>query len=80
MVETLGLAGEMSGAVRAIVETLPPPVVEQIRQATLAMLDTPTLAMPVDCNLTEATIDDGTPVDVSVVDEAARPTIRVRPR
>ena len=37
------------------------------------MLDTPTLAMPVDCNLTEAAIDDGAPVDVSVVDEEARP-------
>jgi len=80
MVETLGLSGEMSGAVRAIVENLAPAVVEQIREATLAMLDTATLVMPVDCNLTEAAIDDGAPVDVSVVADADRPTILVRPR
>ena len=79
MVDALGLSGEMSGAVRAIVERLDPPVVEQIRQATLAMLDSATLAMPVDCNLSEATIDDGTPVNVSVLAEADRPTIVVRP-
>lgn len=78
MVETLGLSGEMSGAVRAIVEQLEPAVVEQIRQATLAMLDTTNLAMPVDCNLTQAAIDDGSPVAVSVVDEKSRPTILVR--
>ncbi len=80
MVETLGLSGEMSGAVRAIVAQLDPRVVEQIRAATLAMLDTTTPAMPVDCNLTEVAIDDGTPVDVSVVDEKSRPTILVRAR
>jgi hypothetical protein len=78
MVETLGLSGEMSGAVRAIVEQLDPAIVEEIRAATLAMLDTTTLAMPVNCNLTEAAIDDGTPVDVSVVDENSVPTILVR--
>ena len=78
MVDALGLSGEMSGAVRAIVEQLPSDVVAEIRQATLAMLDTKTLAMPVDCNLTEAAIDDGTPVTVAVVDEKNRPTILVR--
>ena len=71
MVNALGLSGEMSASV--------PAVVEQIRHATLAMLDTRTLAMPVDCNLTQAAIDDGAPVTVSVVDEI-QPTIRVRAR
>jgi hypothetical protein len=80
MVNALGLSGEMSGAVRTIVEQLPPDVVEEIRQATLAMLDTKTLVMPVDCNLTEEAIDDGAPVNVSVVDEKSRPTIVVRAR
>jgi hypothetical protein len=36
--------------------------------------------MPVDCNLTEEAIDDGAPVNVSVVDEKSRPTIVVRAR
>ena len=80
MVDALGLSGEMSGAIRTIVTNLPPDVVAEIRQATLAMLDTATLAMPVDCNLTEAAIDDGAPVAVSVVDEKTGPTILVRPR
>jgi hypothetical protein len=80
MVETLGLGGEMSDAVRQIVEDLSPDVVEGIRQATLEMLDAATRVMPVDCNLSQTEIDRGAAVDVSVVDEENQRTILVRAR
>ena|SRR5437899_219183 len=78
MVEALGLAGEMSDPVRRIVESLPADVVSQIRTAVNETLDRGQNTMPVDCNLSQTEIDRGEPVNVSVVDEAGNPTIRVR--
>jgi hypothetical protein len=78
MVETLGLAGDMSDAVRGIVAGLGPDVVAGIRQATLEMLDGPTRRMPVDCNLSQTEIDGGAPVNVSVVVDDSQQTILVR--
>jgi hypothetical protein len=78
MVETLGLAQEMSDAVRRIVESLPAPVVAEIRAAVTESLNAGTRTMPVDCNLSQTEIDRGAPVSVAVVDESGSPTIRVR--
>jgi hypothetical protein len=78
MVETLGLAREMSDAVRRIVENLPAPVVAEIRAAVTESLNAGTRTMPVDCNLSQTEIDRPAPVSVAVVDEAGSPTIRVR--
>jgi len=79
MVDQLGLAGEMSAAVRNIVQQLPPADIAAIRQATLAMLDRAENQMPVDCDLSQREIDTGTPVDVEVASDAeGHPVIRVR--
>lgn len=78
MVEALGLAVEMSDAVRQIVENLPANVVAEIRAATTHALTAGESVMPVDCNLSQTDIDRGAPVTVAVVDEAGNPTIRVR--
>jgi hypothetical protein len=78
MVETLGLAGEMSPAVRDVVVALSPDDIAGIRQATLEMLDRAENQMPVDCDLSQRSIDDGLPVTVTVVDTAPARIIRVR--
>ena len=78
MVDTLGLAGEMSAAVREVVAGLSPADITSIRQATLEMLDRAENQMPVDCDLTQTAIDDGLPVTVTVVDTAPARIIRVR--
>lgn len=78
MVVELGLADEMSAAVRTVVEQLGPDDVAAIRQAILDMLDRAENVMPVDCNLSQGAIDQGAPVDVSIVPEDGRSTIRVR--
>jgi hypothetical protein len=78
MVDQLGLARDMSDPVRAIVQQLSPSDVVAIRRATLDMLDRAEHLMPVDCNLSQTAIDDGTPVNVAVVDEAGRAMIQVR--
>ena len=78
MVEELGLAVEMSDAVRQIVEALPAKVVAEIRAAVTETLNAGQRTMPVDCNLSQTEIDRGAPVSVAVVDEAGNPTIRVR--
>jgi hypothetical protein len=78
MVDQLGLAGEMSDAVRAIVQRLSATDVSAIRQATLDMLDRGGTDMPVDCNLAQNDIDNGAPVDVSVIDSAGTAVIVVR--
>jgi hypothetical protein len=78
MVETLGLAAEMSDPVRKIVSELGPAEVEGIRRATLEMLDRAANEMPVDCNLSQHEIDAGASVAVAVVDDAGAQTIRVR--
>lgn len=78
MVEELGLAPEMSDAVRQIVEGLPSNVVAEIRVAVTQTLNAGRRTMPVDCNLSQTEIDGGAPVTVAVVDEAGSPTIRVR--
>jgi hypothetical protein len=78
MVETLGLAAEMSPAVRGVVAGLSTDDVVAIRQATLEMLDRHENRMPVDCDLSEADIDNGVPVTVTVVDTAPARLITVR--
>jgi hypothetical protein len=78
MVEELGLAPEMSDAVRQIVEALPASVVAEIRVAVTENLDAGGRTMPVDCNLSQTEIDGGAPVSVAVVDEGGNPTIQVR--
>jgi hypothetical protein len=78
MVEALGLAGEMSDAVRRIVEGLGPDVVAKIRDAVTETLGRGQNTMPVDCNLSQTEIDRGAAVKVSVVDEAGTPTVLVR--
>ncbi len=77
MVEQLGLAGEMSPAVRSVVAGLDPQTVAEIRTATLDMLDRAENQMPLDCNVSQPDIDRGTPVSVSVTTDAT-PTIVVR--
>jgi hypothetical protein len=66
MVVQLGLEGQMSPQVRAVVESLPAKQVAAIRRATIDMLDRAENEMPVDCDLTQDVIDGGTPVGVSV--------------
>ncbi len=76
MVEALGLTSEMSGDVRAVLEGLSPAEVDGIRAATLEMLDRHESAMPLDCTVPPDAV--GTPIDVSVVDQAGIRTIQVR--
>jgi hypothetical protein len=78
MVEALGLTGEMSGEVRAILEGLGKDQVEGIRSATLEMLDRAENEMPLDCNLSQTEIDAGASVTVSVVDDGGKRTVKVR--
>lgn len=78
MVERLGLVGEMSDAVRSIVQGLDANTVSAIRRATLEMLDRAENQMPLDCDLSQTEIDRGSPVSVVVVDEAGVSTIQVR--
>jgi hypothetical protein len=77
MVEALGLDGQMSGAIRSIVDGLPEDVVAGIREATLAMLDSDTHLMPLDCTVTDTQVEDGAAVDVDVVQDPS-PMIRIR--
>jgi hypothetical protein len=79
MVEALGLEDDMTDRIRQILVDLPPDVVEGIRKATLAMLDSADYVMPLDCNVTDEELDKGIPVDVEVVPEGGVETIHVRP-
>jgi hypothetical protein len=79
MVDALGLDDEMTTRVRIIVAELPPPVVAGIRAATVAMLDAGGVDLPLDCSVSQAQLDGGTPVSVDVQSEKGVPTIRVRP-
>jgi hypothetical protein len=79
MVDALGLAGEMSDAVRGVVAALRPDQIQAIRKATLDMLDRAESEMPLKCRLSQAQIDDGTPVSVAVVDDGGKATIQVLP-
>jgi hypothetical protein len=78
IVEALGLDDDMTTQIRAILESLDAEVVAGIRKATLEMLDSGDYVMPLDCNVTEPEVNAGVPVDVEVVEEAERQTIRVR--
>jgi len=78
MVEALGLDDEMSDRVREIVAALPQNVVDGIREATLAMLETREFAMPLECRVTEAQMLTRDPVEVDVSRENGKPTIRIR--
>jgi hypothetical protein len=82
MVEALALDDEMERVehLREIIENLSPEVVEQIRAATLEMLDRGESALPIDCTVTPAEVGRGVPVDVAVVEENKVNTIFVRAR
>jgi hypothetical protein len=79
MVDDLGLEEDMTARIREILETLSPEVVDEIRSATLEMLDSKNYVMPLDCTVTDAQLDDGTPVQVEVDVEKDVKTIHVRP-
>ena len=79
MVEALGLDDDMTTRVRIIVGELSPPVVAGIRDATVSMLDAGGVNLPLDCSVSQAELDGGTPVTVDVVPEAGVSTIRIRP-
>jgi hypothetical protein len=86
MVEDLGLEDELTTEIRQIVVNLSPKVVEEIRQATLQMLDEvdkaegrdKNYAMPLECLITTQKLESGVPVDVEVKSVDGRPTIRVQ--
>lgn len=78
MVEDLGLEDDMTPRIRHILETLPPHVIEDIRRAMLAMLGGATFEIPLDCGVSDADLDQGAPIEVEVVRQDRRPTIRVR--
>jgi len=80
MVEDLGLEEDMTARIQQILEGLPPEVVQSIRQATLQMLDGTEYEMPLDCMVSNDELESGVPVDVDVLPEDGRPTIRIRPR
>jgi hypothetical protein len=79
MVEDLGLEDDMTARIREILETLPPETVDEIRSATLEMLDSKSYVLPLDCTVTDAELDAGIPVDVEVDIEKDTKTIHVRP-
>jgi hypothetical protein len=78
MVEALGLEDDVSARIRQIVADLPPGVVAEIRQATLAMLDRDEQVMPLTCGLSSAELENGRLIDVDVTSVDGKPTIRVR--
>ena len=78
MVRDLGLDGEMTDELQHVIENLPPDVVEGIRQATLAMLDSGNYELPLDCTVHSDDLPDGVAVNVAVAPEADVQTIVVR--
>jgi hypothetical protein len=79
MVETLGLEEDMTQRIRQILVDLPDDVVAGIRRATLEMLDSGNFVMPLECAVTDAELEAGSPVDVEVTPEQGIETIRIRP-
>lgn len=79
MVDALGLKNDLTDPIRKILDDLTPDVVAGIREATLDMLDSSDYAMPLDCTVTEAELNDGIAVDVEVLPEKGIETIHVRP-
>ncbi len=79
MVEALGLEDDMTKRIRQILHELPREVVDQIRKATLDMLDSGDYVMPLDCTVTDAELNKGVPVEVEVLPETGKDTIHVRP-
>jgi hypothetical protein len=79
MVEALGLEDDLTEPIRRILDGLSAEVATGIRQAVLTMLDGTDYALPLDCNVTEAELEAGIPVDVEVIPEHQVQTIHVRP-
>lgn len=79
MVEALGLDDDLSDQIRQILEGLAAEVIQGIRAATLAMLDTTTYAMPLRCSVTDAQLNAGMAVAVSVGPVNGIPVIQVEP-
>lgn len=77
MVDALGLGGDMSAEIRAVLQGLAPDVVAGIRQATLDALNGERTQMPLDCAITDAEVASG--IDVYVVQSAEGSTIQIRP-
>lgn len=77
MVQDLGLEDEMTPRIRQILEELSPIVVEDIRQATVEMLDGTHYQMPLNCMIASQGLESGTPVEVNVAPVDGRQTICV---
>lgn len=78
MVEDLGLEDDMTTRIRQILEGLSPKVVEDIRQATLEMLDGSNYKMPLSCVLTSQDVESNSSVEVEVKPVNGRQTILVQ--
>jgi hypothetical protein len=79
MVDALGLSGNMTPEIRAVLQDLSPDVVASIRQATLDALDNGRTQMPLACGITDAELESGADVNVEVVQSAVGSTILVLP-
>jgi hypothetical protein len=80
IVEALGLEEDMTDRIRTILEGLPAKVVEDIRRATVEMLNSGVYEISVDCSLSGPEIEGGTPIDLDVESAAGREMIQIRPR
>jgi hypothetical protein len=80
MIDALGLEDDLTAGIRKVLEELPDDVVAEIRAATIAMLDSCEYEMPIDCTVGDAQLAHGVPIDIEVVRQDGKPTIRVRPQ
>ncbi len=79
MVDALGLEDDMTTEIRQLLEDLPADVVDGIRKATIEMLDSANYVMPLRCAITDSEIQNGVPIEVSVLPELGRHQIHIRP-
>jgi hypothetical protein len=79
MVADLGLDDELTPEIRAVLESLSPEVVADIRAATVAMLDREEEQLPLACEVQPDALRTGTPLTVQVTEVAGSATIQVTP-
>jgi hypothetical protein len=79
MVDALGLGGNLTPEIRAVLQDLSPDVIAGIRQATLDALDNGRTQMPLACGITDAELEGDADVNVEVVQASVGPTILVLP-
>lgn len=77
MVTDLGLDDELTDDIRAVLDSLSPEVVAEIRAATLAMLDRDEQQLPLACAVQPDELRAGVPVKVEVTKVAGSDTIQV---